>query len=56
MQFPEEDQIWVTLKEGESCQIFVTLMIMVVGGALGFQFGKKRRFKRPEPKFFGIPL
>lgn len=36
--------------------IAVIVILMIIGGKWGYQFGKKRGFKRPEPKFLGIPL
>jgi len=42
------------IEGGGELSIFVTVLLMVLGGVWGYRFGKKRGFKRPEPKFLGI--
>lgn len=39
-------------------QVWIATMIIliIISGKWGYEFGKKRGFKRPEPKFLGIPL
>ena len=44
------------IEGGGELSIFATVVFMVLGGVWGYRFGKKRGFKRPEPKFLGIPL
>jgi hypothetical protein len=34
----------------------VMAVLSVVGGFAGYRFGKKRGFKRPEPRFLGFPF
>lgn len=44
------------IEGGGELWIVATVVLSTVGGAWGYRFGKKRGFKRPEPKFLGIPL
>lgn len=44
------------MEGGGELWIVTIVILMIVGGKWGYQFGKKRGFKRPEPKILGIPL
>ncbi len=38
--------------------VWIVLLIVfaIAGGKLGYSFGKKRGFRRPEPQFLGFPI
>ena len=44
------------MEGGGELLIVTSVILMIIGGKWGYQFGKKRGFKRPEPKILGIPL
>ena len=44
------------IEGGGEVWIAAFVILGLAGGVWGYRFGKKRGFKRPEPKFLGIPL